>query len=149
MFDASPHLLHQAFDSMVVHLRNSQAQTNPSDPAVVTAGWQPLTDDLHRLGLDKRLSDAWVSWVSSREMPTGPVRIRMLHPMERELISLAGFNDLLELHRLGVLSPIQIENVIENCAYLPSLPAGPEQVRTLALRVFAEQFQAQGFGPSH
>jgi Protein of unknown function (DUF494) len=108
-----------------------------------------LTDDLHRLGLDKRLSDAWVSWISSREKPTGPIRIRMLHPMERELISLEAFNDLLELHRLGVLSPTQVENVIENCAYLPSLPAGSDQVRTLALRVFADQFQAQGYGPSH
>jgi hypothetical protein len=149
MFDANPHLLHQAFDSMVMHLRNSLALNNTPESDMAASGWKPLADDLHRLGLDKSLSDAWVSWISSREKPTGPTRIRMLHSMERELVSLEAFNDLLELHRLGVLSPLQVENVIENCAYLPSLPAGPEQVRILALRVFADQFQAQGYGPSH
>ena len=143
MLEANPQLLHQAFDSMLMHLRHRQ-ERNPG-----ATEWQPLADDLHRLGLEKSLSDAWVSWASSREAPKGALRIRLLHPMERELITLEAFNDLLELIRLGVLNPLQLENVIDNCTYLPSLPAGKEQVRKLALRVFADQFQSQGYGPSH
>jgi hypothetical protein len=143
MFEATPHLMHQAFDSMLMHLRHHKASQN------LRPEWQPLADDLHRIGLEKSVSDAWVSWASSRETHFTPVRIRLLHPMEKELISLEAFNDLLELIRLGVLNSLQLENVIENCAYLSSLPAGKEQVRILTLRVFADQFQSQGYGPSH
>lgn len=162
MFDANTPLMHQAFDSMVMHLRSMQVKAWPksfskvaSDAApalgevTLAQEWQPLADDLHRLGLDKRQSDAWVSWLSMREVQAGPVRLRLLHPMERELITLEAFDDLLELSRLGILSALQFENVLENCAYLPTLPAGKEQVRKLALRLIAEQFQSQGFGPSH
>jgi len=143
LLEANPQLLNQAFDSMLVHLRHHRAQAGSSRE------WQPLADALGRLGLDKRVSDAWVSWASSQNTPPVPLRIRLLHPMEKELITPEAFDDLLELVRLGVIHSMQLENVIENCAYLPTLPAGREQVRQLALRIFSEQFQAQGYGPSH
>jgi hypothetical protein len=153
MFDSNPQLMHQAFDSMVMHLRSLQDRHGPKTGTTASIRemqeWQPLADDLHRIGLEKRQSDAWLSWVSMRDGQARPHRIRLLHPMERELITLDAFDDLLELSRLGVLSPLQVENVIENCAYMPSLPVGKDQVRKLALRIFAEQFQSQGFGPSH
>jgi len=127
---------------MVSHIKAHKA-----DPALPL--WQGLADDLHRLGMDKQSSDALISWASTRPRDDNSLRIRLLHPMEKELLSPESFNDLLELYRLGVLTSGQMENVMENCAYLPSLPAERSQVRKLALRIFADQFQSQGFGPSH
>lgn len=146
-FERNPNLISIAFESMVSHLRNHQGRDSQSNAA--NSHWSGLADDLQKLGVDKQTCDALVSWASSRPEVPSPLRIRVLHPMERELLTTEAFNDLLELYRLGLLLPQQVENVIENCAYLPSLPAPKEQVRKLALRVFSEQFLNMGFGASH
>jgi hypothetical protein len=80
---------------------------------------------------------------------TSPAKIRILHPMEREFISVEAYDYLLELYRLGLIGPPQLEMLIENCAFLTSLPATREQVAKMALRAFAENLEMQGPGTSH
>ena len=113
--------------------------------------WERLAADLHRLGINKQLSDALVSWATAQaeQSRQSPVKIRVLHPMEREFISVEAYDYLLELYRLGLIGPPQLENLIENCAFLTSLPATREQIGKMALRAFAENLELQGLGSSH
>ena len=75
--------------------------------------------------------------------------IRVLHPMEREFISIEAYDYLLELYRLGLIGPPQLEILIENCAFLTSLPATRAQISKMALRAFTENLELQGLGSSH
>jgi hypothetical protein len=113
--------------------------------------WNSLAADLHRLGLNKTTADALVSWAASQaeQSRQSPVKIRVLHPMEREFISVEAYDYLLELYRLGLIGPPQLENLIENCAFLTSLPATREQIGKMALRAFTEHLELQGLGSSH
>jgi hypothetical protein len=113
--------------------------------------WERLADDLRRLGLDKNMADGLVSWASAQaeQSRQSPVKIRMLHPMEREFISVEAYDYLLELYRLGLMDPNSMETLLENCAYLTSLPATKAQVQKMALRSFSEALDVAGLGQSH
>ena len=113
--------------------------------------WDSLAADLHKMGLNKTTADALVSWAASQaeQSRQSPVKIRVLHPMEREFISVDAYDHLLELYRLGLIGPPQLEQLIENCAFLTSLPATREQIGKMALRAFAENLEMQGLGSSH
>lgn len=116
-----------------------------------SAQWDSLAADLHRLGLNKTTADALVSWATGQaeQSRQSPVKIRVLHPMEREFISVDAYDYLLELYRLGLIGPPQLENLIENCAFLTSLPATRDQIGKMALRAFTENLESQGLGSSH
>lgn len=113
--------------------------------------WERLAGDLRRLGLDKNTADGLVSWASAQAEHSrqSPVKIRMLHPMEREFISVEAYDYLLELYRLGLMDPNAMESLLENCAFLTSLPASKEQVQKMALHSFSEALEAAGLGQSH
>ena len=119
--------------------------------AFASPQWDSLAADLHRLGLNKTTADALISWATSQaeQSRQSPVKIRVLHPMEREFISVEAYDYLLELYRLGLIGPPQLENLIENCAFLTSLPATREQIGKMALRAFTETLEVQGLGSSH
>ncbi|GEM_PF-2070181 len=119
--------------------------------AISSPQWDRLAADLNRLGLNKTTADALVSWATSQaeQSRQSPVKIRVLHPMEREFISVEAYDYLLELYRLGLIGPPQLENLIENCAFLTSLPATREQIGKMALRAFSENLELQGLGSSH
>ena len=113
--------------------------------------WNRLAADLHRLGLHKTMADALVSWAAAQaeQSRQTPVKIRVLHAMEREFISVDAYDYLLELYRLGLIGPPQLEQLIENCAFLTSLPATRAQIGKMALRAFSENLEVQGLGASH
>lgn len=113
--------------------------------------WDSLAADLNRMGLSKTTADALVSWATSQaeQSRQSPVKIRLLHPMEREFISVEAYDYLLELYRLGLIGPPQLEMLIENCAFLTSLPATREQIGKMAQRAFTENLEVQGLGSSH
>ena len=134
---------------------DSVKDTTAKGPALSRAfaspQWNSLAADLHRLGLNKTTADALISWATSQaeQSRQSPVKIRVLHPMEREFISVEAYDYLLELYRLGLIGPPQLENLIENCAFLTSLPATREQIGKMALRAFTENLEVQGLGSSH
>jgi hypothetical protein len=123
----------------------------PKALSTASPQWDSLAADLHRLGLNKTTADVLVSWATSQAELSrqSPVKIRVLHPMEREFISVDAYDYLLELYRLGLIGPPQLENLIENCAFLTSLPATRDQIGKMALRAFAENLELQGLGSSH
>jgi hypothetical protein len=156
MLEMSPQLQSQVFDSLLLHMRaelgrsrlpkRAPAARPKEDPA-----WRRLANDLRSLGVQKTSADALVSWANTQaeQSRRSPVKIRVLHPMEREFISVPAYNYLLELYRLGLLAPMQLETLIENCAFLTSLPAGQDQIQKMVLRAFSENLDSQGLGISH
>lgn len=152
MIDINPQLQSKIFDSLLLHMKAER--TGPQTPGLSGASptqWDGLAEDFRRLGLNKTTSDALVSWATSQAEAsrTSPVKIRVLHPMEREFISVEAYDYLLELYRLGLIGPPQLELLIENCAYLTSLPATRAQIAKMALRAFTENLELQGLGSSH
>jgi hypothetical protein len=166
MIDINPQLQSKIFDSLLLHMKaermspvlEAAASKGKAPRAKTAAGrafgspqWERLAADLHGLGLNKTTADVLVSWATSQaeQSRQSPVKIRVLHPMEREFISVEAYDHLLELYRLGLIGPPQLENLIENCAFLTSLPATREQIGKMALRAFTENLEIQGLGSSH
>ena len=148
MLEINPQLKSQIFDSLLMHMKAGRAGSPTSIPAAI---WSKLASDLRRIGLSKTSADALISWANTQAEQScqTPIKIRVLHPMEREFISVEAYDYLLDLYRLGLIGPPQFEMLIENCAFLTSLPASRDQIQKLALRSFSESLEAQGFGVSH
>ena len=149
MLEINPQLQSKIFDSLLLHMKAERAgapSTRISAPA-----WANLASDLRRIGLSKTTADALIFWANTQaeQSRQSPVKIRVLHPMEREFISVEAYDYLLELYRLGLIGPPQLEMLIENCAFLTSLPATREQIQKMVLRSFSESLEAQGLGVSH
>ena len=153
MFDINPQLQSQIFDSLLLHMKAERRRPHyaPGGPGARGKPWAGLAEDLRKLGLNKTMADALVSWATAQaeQSRNSPAKIRILHPMEREFISVEAYDYMLELFRLGFVGPPQLEMLIENCAFLVSLPATREQVAKMAVRAFAESLEAQGLGSSH
>jgi hypothetical protein len=159
MIDINPQLQSKIFDSLLLHMKAERKGAHFVPPAAGVkrpantppSQWDGLAEDLQRLGLNKTTADALVSWATSQaeQSRTSPVKIRVLHPMEREFISIEAYDYLLELYRLGLIGPPQLEMLIENCAFLTSLPATRVQISKMALRTFTENLELQGLGSSH
>lgn len=163
MLELNPQLQSKVFDTLLLHMqveRKAPAGTAAARPVKGRAGstgrvrapaWEKLAHDLLRLGLDKTMADALVSWANSQAELSRqtPIKIRVLHPMEKEFISTEAFDYILELYRLGLMDPNSMETLLENCAFLTNLPAGREQVQKMALRSFTEALESAGLGQSH
>jgi hypothetical protein len=150
--DFNPQLQSKIFDSLVLHMKAERRRAPvPAAAARRAAPWDGLAADLRKLGLSKTQADALVSWATSQaeQSRTSPAKIRILHPMEREFISVDAYDYLLELYRLGLIGPPQLEMLIENCAFLLSLPATRDQVAKMALRAFTDLLEMQGLGSCH
>jgi hypothetical protein len=166
MLELNPQLQSKVFDSLLLHMQadrkhpaagsagsSSAARRRAARPAsrVGSPAWEHLALDLRRLGLDKTTTDALVSWANTQAQQSrrSPVKIRVLHPMEREFISVAAYDYILELYRLGLMDSNSMETLLENCAFLTNLPASKEQVQKMALRSFSEALDSAGLGQSH
>ena len=158
MMNMNPQIQSEVFDSLLLHMQAERKvgkinQVKISDKKIpeATREWDNLAADLHRLGLNKTMADSLVSWATGQaeQSRLSPVKIRVLHPMEREFISVEAYNYLLELYRIGLIGPPQLENLIENCAFLTSLPATRTQIGKMALNAFSENLEMQGLGSSH
>lgn len=173
MLELNPQLQSMVFDSLLVHMQAERKALHPAksgrtvrgkshkpgkDKAASLIGrsgrspaWESLALDLRRLGLDKTTADALVSWANSQAEQSRhtPVKIRVLHPMEREFISVEAYDYILELYRLGLMDSNSMETLLENCAFLTSLPASKVQVQKMALRSFTEALDSAGLGQSH
>ena len=113
--------------------------------------WTALAGDLTALGLDNATRDTLLGWADSRASQTRaePLKARLLHPMEREMLTTESYGYLLDIYRLGLLGMAGFEQVLELCASLTRLPANREQVEILTQRVLSESIAAQGFGTAH
>ncbi len=149
MIEINPQLQSKIFASLLLHMKAERAGSHTS--VISAPAWAKLASDLHGIGLNKTIADALIFWANSQaeQSRQTPVKIRVLHPMEREFISVDAYDYLLELYRLGLIGPPQLEMLIENCAFLTSLPATREQIQKMVLRSFSESLENQGLGVSH
>jgi hypothetical protein len=113
--------------------------------------WTALAGDLTALGLDKATRDILLGWADSRasQARSEPLKLRLLHPLERDLLTSEAYGYMLDVYRLGLLGILGFEQVLEMSATLTQLPATREQVEILTQRVLSESISAQGFGTAH
>lgn len=159
MLEINPQLQSKIFASLLFHMKAERAdsgtavktRTGLSSEKISAPTWANLALDLSKIGLKKTTADALIFWANSQteQCRRTQAKIRILHPMEREFISVDAYDYLLELYRLGLIGPAQLEMLIENCGYLTSLPATREQIQKMVLRTFSESIDAQGLGVSH
>lgn len=167
MLELNPQLQSKVFDSLLLHMQAERkiapaAKGRPGRGAAKVKAarelslsknpaWENLANDLLHLGLDKTTADALVSWATAQaeQSRQTPAKIRVLHPMEREFISVEAYDYVLELYRLGLMDSNSMETLLENCAFLTSLPASKTQVQKMALRSFSEALESAGLGQSH
>ncbi len=142
----------QALDALVFHMKAMQPeQYGHTYSTKGNKGWADLSQALTQQGLGKKSADALISWANIQSVQNQklPLRMRVLHPMEREFISLPAYNYLLELYAMGLLSMMQMEQVIEHCAFHPALPVTLIDLKKIILRLFSEHLQSQGLQSSH
>lgn len=167
MLELNPQLQSKVFDSLLLHMQAERkvaaaakgrqgrgaAKVKASKDLSLSKhpAWASLASDLLKLGLDKTTADALVSWATAQaeQSRQSPAKIRVLHPMEKEFISVEAYDYVLELYRLGLMDSNSMETLLENCAFLTSLPASKTQVQKMALRSFAEALESAGLGQSH
>ena len=139
----------QTLDALVFHLKAMQPVRYGSKSG--HNGWEALASELSAQGLGKATADALISWANleSTENQKQPIRLRVLHPMEREFISMDAYTYMLELYAMGLLSMIQLEGVIENCAFYPNLPVTVPDLKKMLLHLFSENLRSQGLESSH
>ncbi len=143
-WDRNP-LWPQALDAVQVHFKSWW------EAGARKRGWTALADDLGRLGLDKNARAGLLGWAETLAAQRGrtPLRVRLLHPMEREMLTVEGYGRLLELYRIGLLDGPALEQILDQCAGLTQLPATAAQIQVLAQRLLSESISAQGFGLPH
>ena len=113
--------------------------------------WNALSGDLKALGLGNSARDALLGWadaVASKALHE-PLRMRLLHPMELEMLTTEAYGYLLDLYRLGLLGISGLEQVLELCASLTRLPAQREQIEFLARKILSDDIAARGYGTAH
>jgi uncharacterized protein Smg (DUF494 family) len=71
----------------------------------------------------------------ARETPAGS---RVLNQFEKHMLSIPAQGYLLNLHRLGWISEIQMSSIIDNAAFEFIPPASLEEVRDLASRFVSD-----------
>lgn len=123
----------------------------PAENAPKINQWAELNESLKTLGLSQSIRDALIVWAEphATNWRKFPLKIRLLHPMEKELLSPEAYGYLLELYRLNLIEYPLMEAIIEQCGGLIRLPATREQVQALVHQTLSEEMASQGFGLSH
>jgi hypothetical protein len=107
--------------------------------------WKSLSDSLLGLGLGAKECNGWLTWAHSRTQDDARYSLRLLHPMERALVTLEAEGFLLDAARTRLISADQVEQVLETCATLPHLPAGGLQVRSIVSKLLSREIEREGF----
>ena len=131
--------------------QGTQRGTQRAKTGATAQAWTSLAGDLTALGLDKATRDTLLGWVDSvaSRARQEPLKMRLLHPMEREMLTTEAYGYLLEIYRLGLLGILGFEQVLELCATLTRLPATREQVQFLTSRVLSDTISSEGFATAH
>ncbi len=103
--------------------------------------WELLHKDLKDIGLSSQTADAFTFWASETldaiQKEKSPYRV--LHEMEKELITKEAYGCMLEAIRLGFIETSQTEFLLEEMAIRENLPISLHTMkRTLVKNWFAK-----------
>lgn len=130
----------RVLDALADHFR-----AVPAGPSGHADAWKALSESLIRLGVGARERNGWISWAHARSRPDTFYSIRLLHPMEKALVDSQAESFLLDAVRTRLVTPDQLEQVLETCATLPHLPAGGVQVRSIVSKLLSREMEQEGF----
>ena len=133
-------------DILVKHMKVEAASRSRAD-----GHWRSMSAELQPLGLEKPKMDiiAWWANTQSRNMKNRPWKLRILHSMEREIISVESYGYLLELSQIGLLTPLQFEQVMEESAMMTSLPVQQDQIKGVVIKILTQVFSKFEMQSSH
>lgn len=105
--------------------------------------WRGLEKNLYEIGITRSLVDVLVFWASTQSAQAGkrPPKLRVMHPLEREIIKPEAYGFLLSLGSIGMFNILQIENVLDECATTPTLPITVDHIIQASLKILIRQFR--------
>lgn len=127
-------LYSQAYELVAQFLRNSRDQSHGS-----AEPWPAFQSRIDTLGFTRSVSQSIGLWTLENLDRHRPelVRWRVLHEVESQFISVAAYGKLLEAQRLGMLSPAQVENLVEEIASRESSPVESAHMLHLIVKVWS------------
>ncbi|HSQ41999.1 MAG TPA: hypothetical protein VLM37_06955 [Fibrobacteraceae bacterium] len=123
-----------AYHSVVGFLRAARADSKSRSRL-----WQELSKDLDDLGLDsvsRKAMGLWALENLDRHHPEH-VRMRVLHEIEARYISSDAMGRLLEAQYLGMLSPAQVEQVLDDLGSREMTLVGADHMQHLIEHIWS------------
>jgi len=102
-------------------------------------GWLDFQTEILGLGIPKSLQQTISLWTLENLERHRPdlVRHRILHDVEHRFVSPEAHGRLLEAQHLGMLSPAQVEALLEDIANREFAPVDPEHMQTLLVKTWS------------
>ena len=129
----SIHSYAKAYDQVVSFLRTSRLSGSVKPDA-----WQTFQKQIAELSFSVSMQTSIDLWTMENLDQHRPelVRPRILHEIEKRFISSEAYGRMLEAQSLGMLSPSQIEAVLEDIASRELIPVGPEHMQKLIVKIW-------------
>lgn len=104
-----------------------------------------IEDDLERMGYSNfeirqafSMLDLGFDGGDRRRSPEAPTGSRVLSEFEKHILSVEAQGYLIGLHRLGLVTEIQLGLIIDNAAYELTPPVSLEEIKELASRLVSD-----------
>ncbi len=113
--------------------------------------WELLHNDLKKIGLNSQIADAFISWASTSldAIHKGKFPYRVLHEMEKELITKEAYGCMLEAIRLGFIETTQTEFLLEEMALRENLPISLHTMKRTLVKNWFTKLVNSGILKSH
>ena len=113
--------------------------------------WDSLRQSLHAFGVSQSQIDVFLFWASGtlNHIKNKTFPYRVLHDMEKELISQEAYGFMLESIRLGFIEPPQTEFLLEELAIKEHLPLSQAVMKKTLIKNWVKTLNDTGIKSSH
>jgi len=124
----------QAYSTVVDFLRTARGTKG-----ITQIQWDEFHKKVLTLGLTPNMSTAIDLWTLENLERHRPelVRLRVLHALEGRFVSTQAHGRLLEAQNMGMLSPAQIEQVLDDLASRELQPIGADHIQKLIVKTWS------------
>lgn len=127
----------EAYRVVTDFLRSARSQSS-----LPKSKWIEFRSTLDRMSLSKATLDAIHLWTieNLEHHSTSHVRPRVLHELELRFVPTAAHGRLLEAQHMGMISPGQVEYLLEDLAGREVLPVSSEHMQNLIIKTWCRNF---------
>jgi Smg protein len=116
-----------------------------------------ISKDLLKKGYTESEISSAFSWLLTRvrseseeivpiQGPSLKQSFRMLHEIEHSVVSIEAYGYIIQLKELGIISQMDVENILEKAVMLSSSRVKVEDVKSIVASIL---FSNEAFGPGH
>ncbi len=133
-------------DTLVTHMK-TEVGAHSKDPN----HWREFFHKLKPLGLTGSKRDTIAFWATSqsRKVKRTSPKIRLVHPMEAEILTPEAYGYLLELCHIGLLHGSDFDLVLEEASGTAQLPVDRDNIKNIVIRILARLFSEYDLSVSH